>query len=225
MSSRPCWAHTLRSTPFAPLSGRCAMKPRSAGHLCVSLITQRESKTSKMLTKVLAFWLNEIDPNQWRMFDPSFDSLLEKRFLNLLQQASAGELFAWRETPRGRLGEVIVLDQFSRNIYRGTALAFAQDPMALVLAQEAVAAGVLRELINEEERGFLLMPYMHSESRVIHVQAEALFKQHAPSRYEPELRHKAIIDRFGRYPHRNKILDRASTPEEMEFLTLPGSSF
>ena len=178
-----------------------------------------------MLEEILTFWFKEIDQDQWRCFDPSFDALLRKRFGDVLQQAAAGELFVWRGTARGRLAEIVVLDQFSRNIYRGTPLAFAQDPMALVLAQEAVAAGVLRELINEEERGFLLMPYMHSESRVIHVQAEALFKQHAPSRYEPELRHKAIIDRFGRYPHRNKILDRASTPEEMEFLTLPGSSF
>lgn len=176
------------------------------------------------MEEVLAFWFKEIDQNQWRCFDPSFDALLKKRFLDILQQASAGELFAWRGKARGRLAEIVVLDQFSRNIHRGTPLAFAQDPMVLVLSQEAVSAGAMSEL-NEEECSFLLMPYMHSESRVIHVQAEALFKQYAPSRYEPELRHKAIIDRFGRYPHRNKILDRVSTEEEIEFLKLPGSSF
>ena len=177
-----------------------------------------------MLEEVLVFWFEEIDPNQWRCFDPSFDALLKKRFLDLLQQAAAGELFAWRGKTKGRLAEIIVLDQFSRNIHRGTSLAFAQDPMALVLSQEAVSAGVMSEL-DAEECSFLLMPYMHSESRLIHVQAEALFKQYAPSRYEPELRHKAIIDRFGRYPHRNKILGRVSTEEEIEFLELPGSSF
>ena len=177
-----------------------------------------------MPAEILRCWFEEIDENQWRIFDPSFDALLEKRFLEVLKKASAGELFFWRKTARGRLAEIIVLDQLSRNIYRNTPLAFAQDPMALVLAQEAVSAGLMSEL-NEEECSFLLMPYMHSESRAIHVQAEILFKQYAPSRYEPELRHKAVIDRFGRYPHRNKILDRVSTEEEIEFLKLPGSSF
>ena len=142
----------------------------------------------------------------------------------LLQKAAAGELFAWRRKSRGRLAEIVVLDQFSRNIHRGTPLAFAQDPLALALSQEAVSADVMSEF-NEEECSFLLMPYMHSESQAIHVAAEALFKQYAPSRYEPELRHKAVIDRFGRYPHRNNILGRVSTEEEIEFLKLPGSSF
>ncbi len=177
-----------------------------------------------MWKEINAFWLRDIGPEQWRVFDPAFDALLAQRFSTVLQQAAAGELFAWREQALGRLAEVIVLDQFSRNIHRGTALAFAQDPMALALAQEAVSAGALSDL-GEQERSFLLMPYMHSESRVIHVLAEALFKQYAPLRYEPELRHKAIIDRFGRYPHRNQIVRRASTPEEIHFLTLPGSSF
>ena len=177
-----------------------------------------------MRDEFIEFWFQHIDPNQWRVSDPSFDALLTKRFLALLQQASAGELFAWRHKPKGRLAEVVVLDQLSRNIYRGTPLAFAQDAMALALSQEAVSAGLMSEL-EEEERAFLLMPYMHSESQVIHGQAEALFQQHAPSRYEPELRHKAIIDRFGRYPHRNEILGRVSTEEEIEFLKLPGSRF
>ncbi len=177
-----------------------------------------------MLEEILAFWFEEIDPEQWRRYEPSFDALLQKRFLDVLQQASAGELFAWRSEPKGRLAEIIVLDQFPRNIYRGTSLAFAQDPMVLVLAQEAVSAGIMCDL-NARERSFVLMPYMHSESQVIHVQAEALFKQYAPARYQAELRHKVIIDRFGRYPHRNEILGRASTEEELGFLKLPGSSF
>lgn len=177
-----------------------------------------------MLEKVLQFWFKDIDPDQWRRLDPAFDELLKEHFLSVLQQAAAGELSVWRDTAKGRLAEIIILDQFSRNIYRGTPLAFAQDGMALVLTQEAITAGVLSEL-NETERNFFLMPFMHSESRVIHVQAEALFKQYAPARYEPELKHKVIIDRFGRYPHRNKILGRVSTQEETEFLKLPGSGF
>jgi uncharacterized protein (DUF924 family) len=97
--------------------------------------------------------------------------------------------------------------------------------MALVLAQEAVAAGALSSL-EPMERSILLLPYMHSESRRIHVVAEALYKEFAPAgNYDFELRHKAIVDRFGRYPHRNEVLGRASTPEELEFLQQPGSRF
>jgi uncharacterized protein (DUF924 family) len=136
-----------------------------------------------------------------------------------------GELHAWRSDAQGRLAEVIVLDQFSRNIHRGTAGAFASDPVALVLAQEAVAAGALAAL-GPQERTFLLMPYMHSESAAIHVDAERLFAQHTPAtNLDFERRHKAIIDRFGRYPHRNEVLGRDSTAEEIAFLAGPGSSF
>lgn len=168
--------------------------------------------------------MKEIPTDQWKITDPVFDRLLAERFGDLLQQAATGELFAWRRTARGRLAEIVVLDQFSRNIYRASPQAFAQDVTALVLAQEAVARGTLDEL-NARERHFLLMPYMHSESRAIHEQAEALFKQYVPESYEFEIRHKVIIDRFGRYPHRNRVLGRPSTEEEAQFLTLPGSGF
>lgn len=94
-----------------------------------------------------------------------------QRFSSLIQQAAAAELFSWRTTATGRLAEIIVLDQFSRNAYRDTPRAFAQDPMALALAQEAVASGALQSL-NQKQRGFLLLPYMHSESRQIHVVAQ-----------------------------------------------------
>jgi uncharacterized protein (DUF924 family) len=178
-----------------------------------------------MHEEVLSFWFEEIDPKLWWSADPGFDELIRQRFLGLLQQAAAVELYEWRSTVRGRLAEVIVLDQFSRNVYRNTPRAFAQDPMALALAQEAVAAGALASL-DPTERSFLLLPYMHSESRRIHLVAEALYKEFAPAgNYDFELKHKAIIDRFGRYPHRNEILGRASTPEEIEFLSLPGSRF
>ena len=171
------------------------------------------------------FWFCQIDPNQWRIKAAAFDGLLSDRFGHLLQQATAGELYAWRQTPMGRLAEVIVLDQLSRNIYRNEPRAFAQDAMALALAQEAVAAGHLNSL-DVRERIFLLMPYMHSESRLIHVQAENLFRQHTPAENHGfELRHKVVVDRFGRYPHRNVILDRPSTAEEFTFLQQPGSSF
>jgi uncharacterized protein (DUF924 family) len=178
-----------------------------------------------MLEDVLTFWFEETKPEMWWVADRAFDDLLRKRFLGLLSAAAQGELYAWRSGARGRLAEIIVLDQFSRNIYRNTPQAFSQDAAALILAQEAVAADAFKALAPVE-RAFLLMPYTHSESRAIHVQAEALFRQFAPpDNYEFERRHKAIIDRFGRYPHRNRILSRESTPEELEFLEQPGSSF
>ncbi|MDO5654323.1 MAG: DUF924 family protein [Brachymonas sp.] len=178
-----------------------------------------------MQEEVLTFWFEETEPKMWWVADADLDTTIERRFGKLLTQAIQGELYAWRQTPRGRLAEIIVLDQFSRNIYRNTPTAFAQDPMALVLSQEAVAAGTLEHL-PDIQRAFLLLPYMHSESSVIHVEAERLFRDHAPAgNYEYEIKHKAVVDRFGRYPHRNEALGRTSTPEEIEFLKQPGSRF
>jgi uncharacterized protein (DUF924 family) len=174
---------------------------------------------------ILQFWFHEIAPAQWWKVDPAFDRLIEERFGALHAQAARAELFAWRATPRGRLAEVIVLDQFSRNLFRGNRRAFECDPLALVLAQEAVAAGADAEL-PPDERSFLYMPYMHSESPAIHVVAERLFREKAPAHnHEFERRHKAIIDRFGRYPHRNAALGRLSTAQELAFLQQPGSAF
>lgn len=178
-----------------------------------------------MQAAVLSFWFSEVDPGQWFASSTEFDALIAQRFAQLLPQAAAGECWAWRSTAQGRLAEIIVLDQFSRNIYRNTPRAFAQDPMALALAQEAVAAGALGQL-REVERNFLLLPYMHSESQHIHEQALPLFQQHASANsYDFERKHQAIIERFGRYPHRNAVLGRASSAEELQFLTQPGSSF
>jgi uncharacterized protein (DUF924 family) len=177
------------------------------------------------LEDVLRFWFHELQPQAWWTVDPALDETIQSRFGERLQQAIAGELWSWRTSARGRLAEVIVLDQFSRNVFRGTPQAFAQDPQALALAQEAVRDGALQAL-SDIERAFLLLPYMHSESRVIHAEAEVLYERFAPrENYEFELRHKVIVDRFGRYPHRNAILGRASTAEELEFLRQPGSSF
>jgi len=174
---------------------------------------------------VLRFWFEEIQPAAWWTVDPAFDELVRSRFGALHGQARRCELFSWRATAEGRLAEVIVLDQFARNIHRGTAEAFSADPLALALAQEAVAAGADLPL-EVERRAFLYMPFMHSESAVIHAAAEPLMRERAPRHtHEFELKHKTIVDRFGRYPHRNAILGRVSTDEEVEFLKQPGSSF
>ena len=135
------------------------------------------------------------------------------------------ELWTWRETAEGRLAEIIVLDQFSRNLFRDHPASFAQDPLALSLAQEAVRLGLDQQLAPDQ-RCFMYMPFMHSESKIIHAQALQLFEALGnPMNLDFELKHKTIIDRFGRYPHRNQILERESTPEEVEFLTQPNSSF
>lgn len=147
---------------------------------------------------VLSFWFDEIQPAQWWKLDPAFDALIRSRFGALHEQARRCELFGWRVTPEGRLAEVIALDQFARNIHRGTPLAFAADPLALALAQEAVAAGADLAL-PMARRAFLYMPYMHSESAAIHAAGEALMRERADKgTHDFELRHKAIVDRFGR---------------------------
>ncbi len=174
---------------------------------------------------VLQFWFQETSPEQWWKVDAEFDRLIVERFSELHGRATRSELYEWRAEPGGRLAEIIVLDQFSRNMFRGNSLAFAADTLALALAQEAVASKA-DLMLTPGERVFLYMPYMHSESRVIHQVAERLFKQNGPkNNYDFELRHKAIIDRFGRYPHRNAMLGRQSTEEETAFLAEPGSSF
>ncbi len=151
--------------------------------------------------------------------------MLHTRFGQLWQAAFQGELAHWRATIKGRLAEIIVLDQFSRNLFRNTPRSFACDGMALVLAQEAIATG-LCETLTVEQRGFLYLPFMHSESALIHQQALELFRQlNNGDQLEFEIRHKAIINCFGRYPHRNEILGRESTLEEQEFLQQPGSGF
>ena len=175
--------------------------------------------------EILAFWFEDIAPKQWWAAEPEFDRQIEDRFHHVLQRAMRGELYSWRKEEKGRLAEIIVLDQFSRNIYRNTPAAFSQDPIALVLAQEDVAAGV-HAVLSPVERGFLFLPYMHSESMLVHTEAELLYREYAlPDNYAFELKHKAIIDRFGRYPHRNEVLGRRSSAEEMAFLKQPGSRF
>jgi uncharacterized protein (DUF924 family) len=174
---------------------------------------------------ILDFWFTELTPKHHFAKDAALDETIRARFGATLEAAARCELFAWRATPEGRLAEVLVLDQFSRNVYRDTPRAFAQDALALALAQELVASGQDRSL-PLAQRSFAYMPYMHSESALVHAQAVVLFDQ--PGMEDTlrfELRHQAIIDRFGRYPHRNAILGRESTPEELGFLSEPGSGF
>jgi len=178
-----------------------------------------------MYRAILDFWFDELQPQQWWGKDEKLDLLIRERFLNTYERAKYCELFAWREESEGRLAEILVLDQFPRNMFRDTAQAFATDSLALGLAQEAVSTGADQQL-SATQRNFLYMPYMHSESLVVHEIAVDLFeKNDNESSYGYELKHKQIIEQFGRYPHRNRILGRESTAEEIEFLKQPGSGF
>ncbi len=175
--------------------------------------------------EIIEFWFNQIKPEQWWKKSAAFDAKIKKRFLPIYQKASAGELFNWRYKPLSSLAEIIILDQFPRNIFRDKSQAFATDALALCAAQNAIEKGFDQQL-SPEQKSFLYMPFMHSESVEIHKVAEFIFSDpDVKSNFEFELKHKAIIDRFGRYPHRNKILGRKSTKKELEFLKEPGSSF
>lgn len=178
-----------------------------------------------MYNEVIKFWFEEIKESSWFMKNEEFDLSLKERFLGLHNRAVCCELYEWRESALGSLAEVIVLDQFSRNIYRDRAESFLFDGLALALAQTAISKGFDNEL-SPVQRSFLYMPFMHSESAQIHQVAVELYtKLGIEGNLKFELKHKEIIERFGRYPHRNEILGRTSTPEELEFLQKPGSGF
>lgn len=178
-----------------------------------------------MYREVLKFWFEESVPEQWWRKDEQFDRIIIERFSRVHYRATRCELYEWRKDPKGRLAEIIILDQFSRNMFRGAALCFAYDALALALAQEAISAGA-ESTLTQAERSFLYMPFMHSESMKIHEIAVGLFRKNGiQSNLDYELKHKVIIERFGRYPHRNSILGRQSTQQEIEFLKQPASSF
>ena len=178
-----------------------------------------------MHQEILKFWFEELEPKQWWVKDLELDQLIIARFSEIHGRAVRCELSGWRKSASGRLAEIIVLDQFSRNMFRGAPLSFACDPLALALSQEAISVGA-DQLLSPVERNFIYMPFMHSESLQIHEDALELFRRNGQQgSFEYELKHKVIIERFGRYPHRNEVLGRVSTEAELEFLRQPGSRF
>lgn len=173
---------------------------------------------------VLDFWFG-LPREHWFAASDTLDADIRVRFGDLHSAAAACELSGWRSDPGGRLAEIIVLDQFSRNLFRGDARGFATDALALVLAQEAVAAGV--DIVLPDERcAFLYMPFMHSESTIIQEASVALFAARGLSaNIEFAQAHRTVIEQFGRFPHRNAMLGRKSTPEELVYINTPGSGF
>ena len=185
---------------------------------------------------VLAFWFgSEGEPgygefrDQWFQKDEAFDREVTDRFGDLYKRAAAGELDAWRQEAEGCLALVIVLDQFPRNMFRGDARTHATDEQALEATKYAIERALDREL-PAFQRMFLYMPFMHAESVEDQRRSVELFEGLAaepggPDVVEYAVGHREIVEKFGRFPHRNAILGRETTPEEAEFLTQPGSSY
>lgn len=164
--------------------------------------------------EVYDFWFSEDNKDKWFVEDKDFDKKIEVRFYTIWEEAKEGLLVSWRENIKGRLAEIIVLDQFSRNLFRGDIRSYKQDPMALVLAQEAVKKEEFASL-EKEEQSFILMPFMHSESYALHKWAEKLFQNYGTKEtLEFENKHKLVLKKFGRYPFRNEIFGRESSEEE-----------
>lgn len=177
-----------------------------------------------MIDDVIEFWFGtEPEPTEetmrrWFVRDEAFDAEIRTRFGALHAQAAAGGLTDWLATPRGTLALVIVLDQFSRNMFRDSPRSFATDPLALSIAERAIAAGFDQQL-DRQQRWFLYMPFQHSEDRAVQARSIELFAQLGDAgSLDYAHRHKEVIDRFGRFPHRNAVLGRDSTPEELQFL-------
>lgn len=168
--------------------------------------------------EVLDFWFVAHGQDDWFGGKAEFDAKLQAGFADTHAAVARGEAWKWRATADGRLAEIIVLDQFSRQLHRGSPQAFAQDPMALVLAQEAVA-GEHDTAIDQERRFFVYMPYMHSESLLVHEEGVRLFTALGNQGVlDYELAHVEVLRRFGRYPRRNAALGRQSTPEEVAYM-------
>jgi uncharacterized protein (DUF924 family) len=174
--------------------------------------------TATWIDDVLGFWFSEIPREAWFRKDDAMDRRITERFAQLHEQISRNPPPEAFTSPEAALAAVIVLDQFSRNMYRGTPKAFASDALALRIAEHAVAAG-FDQRVTEDQRVFFYLPFEHSEDRANQARSLELYTALGVAEFIPYAQgHKDIIDRFGRFPHRNAILGRTSTPEEIEFM-------
>ena len=171
---------------------------------------------------VIRFWFTEHGPDDWFGGKPEFDAAIAARFGKIHAYVSRGEGWAWRQTAEGRLAEVIVLDQFSRQLFRNDGKAFAQDSMALVLAQEAIAAGA-DQAVDAVKRAFFYLPFMHAEALVIQDEGMRLYQALGDAaQLDFMTKHREAIARFGRFPFRNAALGRTSTPDELAYMAEAG---
>ena len=175
---------------------------------------------------VLTFWFSECTPEDWFKKNEAFDTQIDTRFGELVERALLAQLDSWTTSADSRLALILLLDQFTRNIYRDTPRAFVGDEMALAICLNAIADGQLEAEQQLTKRQFLLMPMMHSEDIDIQDRSLPLFKHYTSEMtFDYAVKHRDIIARFGHFPHRNAILGRPSSSEEIEFLTQPDSSF
>ena len=180
----------------------------------------------KHIENIITYWFEKISPEQWFTKSAEFDQQLREAFEPLVIQALNGQLDRWAADSNGCLALILLLDQMTRNIYRDTPKAFAGDEIACALSLRAAADKTIDQQESEAKRQFFLMPMMHSEDINIQENSLQLFKKHTAERtYDYAIRHRDIVARFGRFPHRNIILGRPSTDEEIEFLARQGSSF
>jgi uncharacterized protein (DUF924 family) len=174
---------------------------------------------------ILRFWFRETDPAQWWKKDAAFDRRLTERFAARVEEAAAGGFDEWRRDAKGALALILLLDQFPRNIWRGTARASATDAEAKIVAEAAIAAGLDKGL-SADERLFLYLPFEHSENLDDQERAVALVRTLGNAYYLKFAEaHRDVIRRFGRFPHRNRALGRANTPAEDEYLKDPNAGF
>jgi uncharacterized protein (DUF924 family) len=176
---------------------------------------------------VLDFWFRELSPRQWFGGGPDLDAIIRARFETLVEQAKRGTLDGWADSPRGLLALIILLDQFTRNIFRGRPEAFDGDGKAELLSQRAINEGMDKEL-TLAERQFLYMPLMHAENRTLQnlsLEKFAELKKEAADILGFAQEHADVVERFGRFPGRNKALGRATTPEEEAFLASGKGNF
>lgn len=180
----------------------------------------------KAAIEVLDFWFEQSTPKQWFSKDRAFDATIKQRFDSRVQQALNHELLGWAQEPETGLALILLLDQFTRQIYRDEPRAFAGDVPALELAQRAVDQGWVAGNADLNHRRFYLMPLMHCEDLAVQRDSIPLFATHTDQNtLHFAQRHLAIIERFGRFPHRNHLLGRTSSVDEMAFLVQPNSSF
>ncbi len=178
-------------------------------------------------TEVLDFWFIETLPVQWFQKSDEFDSLIRERFLSLYEQAKEGYYDSWMQDADGHLALCLILDQFPRNMFRNSPLAFETDAKALTVSKKAIALG-LDQILVPHKRRFLYLPFEHSENLEDQQRSVELFatmQDDDPLGYDYSLRHLKVIEQFGRFPHRNEVLGRENTAEEAEYLAQGGSGF
>lgn len=188
------------------------------------------------IEEIIDFWFGKPEPGQaqsrkvWFQKDPDFDQEIQTRFLADYDRAAAGAFVSWQSFPQGCLALVLLLDQFPRNLFRGNPQSFATDAQAIAITQHAIQQD-FDQMLSPIQRWFLYIPFMHSEKLADQQRSVELFRQlsqeepETASAYEYAIKHLQVIERFGRFPHRNAILGRQTTSEEAEFLQQPGSSF